>query len=340
MRIFFAGDAVTGTGPANVTKYYIENLPVGTLHQKMTSKIARVPEIIINTIRADVTVYSGYSKQNILGMKVAKFFGKPTAYLMHGCVEYENEINLEPDDEMCKVERKVMELADRIYAVSPGFAGWLREHYEEYADKIDYIPNGIDDTLIADSAGKAACSSLDDYYRNRDRHKIMSIGGGMPRKRIVNLCKAVAQLREDYDSELTLVVIGAKGADSDSIESFDFVDNKGLVSFEESTSLLRSVGLFVQNSCFETFGLAPIEAICCGCSTLCSAHVGALCLIDGLDDSDVIENCDDVAEIAQKIRHLIDNPNYERLSNGIDWENNSWAVRSKIMIEKLSELVQ
>ena len=59
MRIFLAGDQYSGTGPANVTKYYIDNLPAGTLYQKRRSKIARVPEILINTMRADVVVYSG-----------------------------------------------------------------------------------------------------------------------------------------------------------------------------------------------------------------------------------------------------------------------------------------
>ena len=35
---------------------------------------------------------------------------KPSAYIMHGCVEYENAINLEPDERMNLVERQTMEL--------------------------------------------------------------------------------------------------------------------------------------------------------------------------------------------------------------------------------------
>ena len=173
MRIFLAGDHVTGTGPANVTKNYIRNLPSGTLYQKRRNKPARAVEILINTIRADVVVYSGYSKQNILGLKLARIMKRPSAYIMHGCVEYENEINLEPDDEMKATERMTLELADLILAVSESFSSWLRDYYPMYADKIDSLPNGIDTRL-----------SQNAYRRDPDRHLIFTIGGGMPRKRI------------------------------------------------------------------------------------------------------------------------------------------------------------
>lgn len=332
MRIFLAGDYISGTGPANVTKYYIDNLDKNTLCQKMRSKIARVPEILINTIKADVVLYSGYSKQNILGMKFAKIIGKPTAYLMHGCVEYENEINREVSDTMCSVERKTLALTDMILAVSPGFAEWLRVNYSEYADKIDFVTNAIDDRIAHENES--------DEGVPRNNHRIMSIGGGMPRKKINNICKAIDMLRQSYDSELELVVIGAKGADTEEIDSYSFVDNKGLVPFKETKRLLKSSGLFIQNSCFETFGLAPVEAIACGCSVLCSKSVGALCLINGLTDADTINDCDNIVEIADKIRGLLDNSNNNRLYNGIDWENNSWKIRSRELEEKLSRLVR
>lgn len=335
MRIFVVGDSVTGTGPSNVTKYYIKNLPKGTLFQKRKSKIARVPELFINTIMSDVILFSGYSKQNILGMKFAQAFGRKTAYLMHGCVEYENEINLEPSKEMCEVERKTIRMTDRVFAVSPSFAKWLKENYKEDADKIDYVTNAIDDSLLE--------RYKDNKYNAKDKrdiHNVMSIGGGMPRKRIKNICKAVEQLRESFDPQLKLTVIGAEGADSDEINSYDFVDNRGLVSFSEATELLGRTGLFVQNSCFETFGLAPIEAIACGSSVLCSKEVGALCLVNNLAAEDVVNDCEDIDELAEKIRILLENPNNERLCKGIDWENNTWEIRSRTLIEKLSELVR
>lgn len=329
MRIFLAGDAVTGTGPANVTKYYIDNLPAGTLFLKRRNKAARAVEILINTIRADVAVYSGYSKQNILGMKIARLFHKPSAYIMHGCVEYENEINLEPDEAMNAVERRTLEMADLIIAVSGGFAAWLREHYPMYAKKIDYVTNGIDTTL----------SNGGDDASSRNRHMIFSIGGGMPRKKIRHICEAIEKLRREYDPDLYLCVTGDKGADSTLIDAYDFTDNKGIVSFEENKRLFKEAALFIQNSCFETFGLAPVEALSCGCPILCSKQIGALEIIDDIRDTDVIERYDDPDEIAAKIRYNLENPNAQRLNGRINRESYSWRSRSIQLSEKLSALV-
>ena len=328
MRIFLAGDHFTGTGPANVTKYYIENLPAGTLFQKRRNKIARAVEIVIDTIRSDVVVYSGYSKQNILGLTIAKKLGKPSAYLMHGCVEYENEINLEPDEEMNRVDRRTMELVDLIIAVSEGFAGWLTEHYPRYAFKIDHVTNGVDTGLagVRDDGGT-------------DRHMILSVGGGMPRKKIRYICEAVDKLRREYDPDMYLCVTGAKGADTDIINSYEFVENRGIVPFEEGRALFSRAAVFVQNSCFETFGLAPIEAVMCGCSVICSHAVGALSVIGDLRKEDIIEKYDDPDEIAAKIRYAIENPNAERLYGSIDQTRYSWKERSRVLTSKLSELV-
>lgn len=331
MRIFLAGDHLTGTGPANVTKYYIDNLPEGTLYQKKTSKLARVPEIIVNTLKCDVAVYSGYSKQNILGMKIAHILKKPTAYLMHGCVEYENAINLEPDEEMCKVERKTMELSKKVLAVSPSFALWLKENYPEYADKIDSMANGIDESLRREAT-----------YSNgtRDKHMIFTIGGGMPRKRIKYICEAVKLLIDEYDKDLKLYVVGNVGADSDVINSYPFVINEGLVPFERTKELFKKAGLFVQNSCFETFGLAPLEAIASGCSTLVSKQAGALCVLKDISCDDVINDVEDVRQIADKMRNLLNNPNNDRLIDNVDWESYSWEQRTKELVKKLENLLQ
>ncbi len=330
MRVFLAGDHISGTGPANVTQYYINCSPQGTLYQKARSKPARAVEILINTIRADVVVYSGYSKQNILGLNFAKKLKKPSAYIMHGCVEYENEINLEPDDVMNAVERKTLELADLILAVSDGFCAWLKERYPEHAQKIKSLPNGIDTDLMHGHEKRT----------DHDEHMIFSIGGGMPRKKIVYICEAVKKLRETYDPDMYLCIIGARGADSDKIASYDFVKNLGMVSFEESIALFKKAALFVQNSCFETFGLAPVEALVCGCPVLCSSAVGALGLIKDLRSEDVIEHFDDPDEIADKIIKNLENPNAKRLIADLEWESNSWKVRTNALMSKLSKLLK
>ncbi len=328
-RIFLAGDAVSGTGPANVTKYYISRLPEGTLYQKFRNKFLRVPEIVFKTLSCDVAVYSGYSRQNLLGLKIAKLFNKPCAYIMHGCVEYENEINLEPDESMSRVERRTLEMADLIIAVSAGFAAWLKDYYPMHAGKIDHVYNGIDGRLFEEGT----------RGRDRDRHMIFSVGGGMPRKKIIHICEAVEKLRKQYDPEMYLCIVGDTGADSDAIDAYPFVKNLGIVSFDKTRHLYEKAALFVQNSCFETFGLAPVEALSCGCPVLLSKCIGALGIMGNVTDADAIEHCDDPDEIASKIRDLIENPNAARLAEGIDIESVSWERRCEELLAKLSDLV-
>lgn len=335
MKIFMAGDWRTGTGPANVTKYYIENLPKGTLYQKTVSKPTRLFEIIFKTLCADTVVYSGYSKQNIIGLKLAKKWGKKSAYIMHGCVEHENRINKVPDEEMARIERQTMQLCDMIIAVSPSFEGWLKQVYPEHAAKITHVTNAVDEHIL-----KLAEKSEKDGGENiqHDKKMILSIGGGMPRKQIVKICEAVKRINDIQGRNLKLVVIGDVGADTEAINAFSFVDNRGLVTFTETIELMKKAGLFVQNSCFETFGLAPIEAIACGCPTLMSREVGALCLMSNAGFDDIINHYDDPTEIADKIDYLLEHPNAERLLEGIDIEKNTWSYRCEELISKLSQI--
>ncbi len=335
MRLFLVGDYRTGTGPANVTLAYDEYLQESLIHykkQKAVSKIARAFELVVKVLHCDVVLMSGYSKQNLLTIKLAKMFHKKTAYLMHGCVEYENEINGVPDEEMNRIERATMAGTDLILAVSESFSVWLALHYPEYADKIKAQPNGLrpEDVVRRQSADV-----------QRLPHRIMSIGGGMPRKKIKYICRAVAKMRENEAyADTELIIIGAEGLDTEEINSYDFVKNLGLVPYEQTEELLRSSQVFIQNSCFETFGLAPVEALVNGASILLSKHIGALELFDEVTDQDIINEYNNPAEIADKIKSLCVNGNGGRLLSALDTESVSWERRTKQLIEALEQLIE
>ena len=323
-KIFVVGDHKTGTGPANVTKEYIRCLPKGTLYQKRTSKIGRLPELYFNILRSDVILFSGYSAQNVIGMRFAKRLNKPTAYLVHGAIDHENNINNDYNAHMSDIEAKTLELADRLFAVSDRFCGWLKENYPQYEDKIDYITNGIDERTV-------------NPEMNGDNSKILSIGGGMPRKMILHICAAIEKMNSE-GSSVTLYVIGKDGLDTDAINKYPFVKNLGLVSAEKKEELFHECGIFIQNSCFETFGLAPVEALCAGMSILCSKVCGVLDLFKSADEHDIIEDYSSKDEIAEKIKYIMGNPNREKLLNDIDFETMSWEARTKELQEKLNSI--
>ena len=327
MKIFLIGDYYSGTGPANVTAKYIEKIP-GVYYQKTRNKFLRVIELFIKILKCDVLLLSGHSKQNILSLRIAHLFNKKGAYLMHGCVEHENAINGVVSDGMIKTERSSMELSDAIYAVSKKFGAWLCDNYPEYKNKIFVAENGID-------APKCFTSS-----EKRKPYQLISIGGGMPRKKIKYIAEAVTLIREEDEFyDVRLVVVGDKGLDTDEINAYSCVSNLGLVDHDTCMRLLDQSALFVQNSCFETFGLAPLEALGHGTAVLMSRNVGATELFNNLEDCDVIEDCTDVSEIADKIKGLLVNSNNERLLEALDLTEYSWDLRAKRIVDMLSGLM-
>ncbi len=328
MKILVVGDHRTGTGPAEVTKAYIERLGNRALFLRSGAKALRAMELCAKLPFCKVVLCSGYSAQNILAAKLAHLFSRKCVYLMHGSVEHEDLINRCPNEKMNRVERETLRLSDRIYAVSAGFSKWLSKRYPEYSDKIEPQVNGVDITP----------------YRGeelRDYNKLLTVGGGMPRKRINRICTAVSILRAQEEfKDLELIVIGNKGADSKEIDSHPFVKDLGTVNKEEANRLYRSCGLFIQNSCFETFGLAPMEAMSNGCDMLLSKEIGALELFDkeSLPGRFIIENCEDPKEIAEKIKGALHSENVKEFERAFSRKDNSWEKRTEELLLKLGSL--
>ncbi len=163
----------------------------------------------------------------------------------------------------------------------------------------------------------------------------------MPRKKIRHICEAVELLNERAgEMKYTLVVTGDKGRDDDVIDSYPFVKNYGLVGSSKVTGLYREAALFVQNSCFETFGLAPMEALMNGCSVLMSKEIGALELFNRVEDGDIIRNFYDASEIAAKMERLLKKGNASRLIKEFDKEHSSWEARTTQLLSKMSQLCE
>ncbi len=330
-RYFIVGDHYSGTGPANATKSLISAMPSNTLYLKSRNKLLRALEIRSKIRSSKAVVFSGHSRQNIFGMKYAAEKGIPSVYIMHGAVAYENRINRVPDDGMASDEARMMKLADRILAVSAEFERWLKKNYPEYESKTGHLTNGVD------WAG---------FYVNRTRLSkdtgsgihILSVGGGMPRKRINKICEAVSLLKVREGLDIILHVAGDRGADSDEIASYDFVCDHGLIDREEMKALYGRCRLFIQNSVFETFGLAPVEALLSGCDIIMSGCCGVKEIFGGFENADIISDPDDVNEIAEKISAVLKSGNNERLKEALDMRETGWEVRAEELCRILKSM--
>ena len=160
----------------------------------------------------------------------------------------------------------------------------------------------------------------------------------MPRKRIARICEAVKLLKENEGFDIILNVAGAPGADSDEIASYDFVRDHGILDRTEMRELYEKCDIFIQNSVFETFGLAPVEALLEGCDIILSASCGVREVLSGLNDDDIISDPDSPEEIADKIKKILKKGNNERLLSALDTEKTCWERRAKELCQILSEM--
>lgn len=330
MKIFLAGDYYSKTGPAHATKLLLESMPQDTVYQTVRNKLLRIPEILWKTLLADVIIYSGPSRQMILGIKAAHLLHKPTFYIMHGSITHESSINHDNNKRLLDIENFILKHIQYILAVSIPFETWLKKAYPEYQQKIYHLTNAVDWDLL-----KIPKSQL-----HRNQNQIMSIGGGMPRKNILSVCKAINQLYlHDNTCNIRFLVAGGDGEDMDAIKSYPFVDYIGTVPHEHILSYMQQSALYIQNSVFETFGLAPLEALLCGCNLLLSCQTGALSIIPGMNKDEVIQDSYNIDELAQKISQQIKNSNHDRLLYSIDFNKTAPQYRVQELLSLIRSLI-
>lgn len=329
MKLFVAGDYKNGMGPANITKRIILGLGSEAVYQKYSNKVLRVLEIFYKTWISKAVIYSGFSAQNIVGFLIARALKKPSFYLMHGSILVENRLNHNQNDRLLALEQKILKYTDFILAVSEPFEQWLKSIYPLYQDKIYHVINGIDWKQLATPNSQIT----------KSKSMILTSGGGIPEKNILDICKAIDILyTKNPKCALTLKVIGPDGKDSDLIKKYPFVQYEGLVDHQTALSCMREACLYIQNSLFETFGLAPLEALNCQCSILISQNVGAISIISDIKPSDIIYDPQNKIELSTKIEYLLDHSNYERLFNSIDKETTSTEQRIKELKKLIFEL--
>ena len=306
------------TGPCNVNRSYVKHLTDSFCTVKHTNKYVAVAEAVWKLLLCDVVVVSGVSNKGCILMKIAELLGKKSAYIMHGCVEYETQINkLSNMERDISQEAYLLEHADLLLPVSRKFMHWVHARYPHYADKTKYLHNGIDLDLIPE-------------HRSEEKkpNSVIAAGGSRPQKRNDVLAAAV----ESMAGKARLEIYG--GVNSKTADKhYQYVCYMGKVPQKEFVQSMAQSELFVVNSILESFSLAAVEALLCGCSVLISEMCGVRDLLD-LEENDMIHEPSDVNEIRNKIGFLLENPNHDRLMSKLDLDK--WSYQKSV--ERLEEL--
>ena len=216
MKLLIVGDFKTNTGPASVNKC-LRKVTESTStidYLTDTNNLMRLLKLFYSIRKYDYVLFSGLSKINIIGFKIAKINHIEATYLAHGSVYYENKLNNIIDNKTEILEKKVLYNAPKIICVSKKFMLLMQSLYPDISDKFFYANNGVYWNELTDNNNKSQV----------DENLIISVGGGMPRKNILTLCESIQYLNFKKKMNLKLMVIGPVGEHSEQIRSFEFVE--------------------------------------------------------------------------------------------------------------------
>lgn len=312
-RIFLVGDFKTNTGPAiankalkkALTKKNEAGVTIGFSSAK--SRIGRLFEVFWATIRSDAVCYCGFSELNVFGIRIAKLLRKKSAYLMHGYVELESELNhFEVDPKRIKAERYILKQVDTLICVSELLATKVKERYPKRKN-VHVVYN-----IVGLPSKKSSV--------HRNKLQVMSTGGGMPQKNNLIVCEAIKKINKERsdDKKIKYVIIGKSYGLEKEFLKYDFVDYLGEVSHERCIELMQESKVYIQNSLFETFGLAVIEAVGYGCSVLVSDRIGALGVFSEINEKYIIHAIDDLYVLKRKLANCL--LSSIKLNTSVDWK--------------------
>lgn len=317
-RIFFYGQHFGENGPSIVNKNIVRCLPEDVAHLHFRNKLLMRLESLLKIVWCQVVILSALGHRSY-EIYLAKLLKKKIIYIMHGFAQDDGH-------EVYKREAELLPITDKILCVSSLFCRLAKEKFPEYADRMDVLTNGI----RWDEFEESPCNG-----NMRDRDEIVLVGGGRLIKQNLNVCKAVHEINREHNLNLHISVYG-KYSDTDEspdIKKISCVTFHGLIPHSELLLKYRQAGLFIQNSIVESFGLAVIEAIACGCNILAGEKTGATDIIGDLRNEDIIHDYADISEIKRKIEHILKHPNNDRLINSIDKEKTSWQYTADKMID-------
>ena len=313
---FLLGNWQKNAGPSNVNRSFVENNDgqMAYIHSLgILGKIERLKFLFYSKI-----VISGGIKH--FELKLCKLLRKKLIYIMHGCSRYESEINkLRLSQSIINQEETTLKEVNVIACVSRKYSEWVKKRYPMYIDKITYINNGL--------------NIKPRPLKTKEPYSIAISGGNRFQKKNSIVCKAVEKLRsQGFDCKV--YAFGREYPNNEDIYSYEYVTKMGHLEKKDYYLVLDTVSLYVINSTIESFGLGVGDALNCNCSLLMSAGVGAASIMT-TEDCDIINDCNDIDEVASKILYLFENNNHKRLFDSIDKN----AVSEKRAYSNLKVLV-
>lgn len=335
-KVYFVGDFKSHTGPAIANKILIRGLKhEQAIYSVYDNLFLRFIEYLFKMTISTSVCFCSYSRFNLIGIKIAKLMKKEIFYLMHGYKTYEYQINsksvdIQEKNKINEFEKYIFKNSKKVFCVSKRFMKYMKEAEPDYADKFDYNYNGIDFEKIE--------RYKQEVTADKKKNNIISLGGGMPQKNNLEICKAIDIINKEKNFNLEYIIIGKEYFIKSELEKYKFVKFYESKSHNEVIKLMAESFLYIQNSSLETFGISIIEALYSNCNMLISNHIGVLDVLEAIREEDVIFDINNTNEIARKIENIYSEENADRLYQGLQkskiyYKHTAESLYKKICME-------
>ncbi|MGL5480057.1 MAG: glycosyltransferase family 4 protein [Clostridium sp.] len=278
-KVMYIGNFIGNSGPVIVNKQIRKNLKgEAIIIDNIEGTKQNIIKVINNMKNVKCVHLSGINGYvSILAIILSKFYRKDLYYTCHGSVKLEDKKNNRFSFKERLIEKIYLSSSKKIVLISNTYKKIFQENYKKFNEKIVIINNGYDynEELYIDS------------QKIHKKNMIISLGGGRSEKGNFEVCKKLDKIN---DKTFKYVIIGEEGPDTDKIKSYDFVEYLGTMPNEMVIDYLKEAKLYIQNSEFETFGIAPLEAINAGCDILISENMGVIDLLQDIKEDIAIKN--------------------------------------------------
>jgi glycogen(starch) synthase len=229
------------------------------------------------------------------------------------------------------IEWWAMYEADRVIVCSQSMKNEICGHFNLPCDKVDIIPNAIDETKYQTSVDRGSVRQR--YGVGYGEKLILCVGRLVPQKGTEYFIRAIPHIAKRYP-EAKFIIVG-EGWSRDILESEarasghgGKIQFTGFASDQEVINLMTSADVLVVPSVYEPFGIVALEGMATGVPVVAS-QVGGLSEVIEHDHTGLFVYPKSPESIAWGIDRILSDPDHakwltenakEKLHNAYSWE--------------------
>lgn len=320
----------------NVRYRLIRYLP-SKVYNVLSRRVTVPPIDILTAMHTDITIFTNFVRTPLpLGSKSIVFIYDLSFKLFS---QYSNDKNAYL---MNKEVGKSAQKSDIIVTISENSKKEIVDTYKVRPDKIKIINPAVDHQDYYPRSQKEQTRVKNKYHIKTSY--ILYAGTIEPRKNIVTLLDAYAQLPKELTTTYSLVLAGGKGWKDEEIykklEQYKDLNIilTGYVADEDLPALHSGAEVFVFPSHYEGWGMPPLEAMACGTPVITSNNSS---LPEVVGDAGIMLDASDTKGFTASITKVIDNKKIHQkmvLAGIKQAKNFSWQKSAQKLHKIIEEL--